>query len=351
MLTARLSGQRGVAGTTALVSVAVSVVLLTGVVGCRLVDSDGQPEAVPSARAPLPATGQPAGPSTSASTGADSLCHPPPPLPPAELADLAARTGNTPPVSLPDSTPAAPALSLLAGAIVARACDGNVGGSTYDFVQLQQWAADSSVQGGRATSSIVLFQEQRWRAVNGSGRVVSTRHPGTGQPSSGSDSSDVRYQAGELLAVIPATDPAKRDEIPPPIATDPAELAEQFDTAQPRRMGPQSVLRAYADLAGWHTTTLQQRRAILTVLATTDGLRHHPTVTDRAGRTGVGVSVDSNQGDTRDLLILHPATGQLLAYEHAILGNRTQRITAPRVENYVLYLAHTTATSTEGPPR
>ena len=336
---------------TAVTAVVASVVLLVGVVACRLVDPDGQSEAVPSTGTPFPATASSPGPSTSASTAADGLCHPPLPLAPAELLDLARRTGSTAPVSLPASTPAAPALSLLSGAIVATSWDRDVAGSVYDFVQLHQWAADTTIQDGRATSSIVLFQEQRWRATDGSGRVASSRYPGTGQPPSGPDSSDVRYRPGELRAVIPATDPANTAEPPPPIATEPAELAEQFNTHQPRLMGPQSVLRAYADLAGWHTTTVQIRRAILTVLATTDGLRYHPSVIDRAGRTGVGVSVDSDHGDTRDLLILHPATGQILAYEHAVLGNRTQRTAAPRVENYILYLAHTTTASTETFPR
>jgi hypothetical protein len=346
-MTARSPGQGRIAAAAGV----VSAVLLVGVVGCHLADPDRQAEAVPSARAPLPATASPPGPSTSTSADPDSLCHPPLPLAPAELADVGGRTGNTTPVSLPASTPAAPALSLLSGAILATRCDRDVAGSVYDFVQLQQWAADTTIRDGRATSSIVLFQEERWRAADGSGRVASTRYPGTRPPPSGPDSSDVRHQPGELLAVMPATDPAKRAEIPPPIATDPANLAEQFNTAQPRRMGPQSVLRAYADLAGWHTTTLQQRRAILTVLANTDGLRYHPAVADWAGRTGVGVSVDSNQGDTRDLVILHPATGQLLAYEHAVLGNRTQRTAAPRVENYVLYLAHSTTDSADVLPR
>ncbi|MET8548932.1 hypothetical protein [Micromonospora zamorensis] len=67
-------------------------------------------------------------------------------------------------------------------------------------------------------------------------------------------------------------------------------------------------------------------------------------MTDRAGRTGVGISATSD--DVRFLLILIPATGELLAYERAALtpppgSDRT----GPLVDGYHLFLVHARATS------
>ena len=67
-------------------------------------------------------------------------------------------------------------------------------------------------------------------------------------------------------------------------------------------------------------------------------------MTDRAGRTGIGVSATSD--DIRFLLILNPTTGELLAYERAALTppHGSDR-TGPLVDDYQLFLVHTRANS------
>ena len=55
-------------------------------------------------------------------------------------------------------------------------------------------------------------------------------------------------------------------------------------------------------------------------------------MTDRAGRTGVAVTVDDRRHDTRFLLVFDRATGQLLAME-------TQTVSEPvRLSAYTLFL-------------
>ncbi|MEU5934493.1 hypothetical protein [Micromonospora sp. NPDC047187] len=166
----------------------------------------------------------------------------------------------------------------------------------------------------------MLFEEHRWRADDASGRVVRSRYPGGNQPTD-----DSTYDPGELDGPIG------------PIAADPAALTAHINANQPRFLGPTAVIRGLASLLGWRTPNQAARTAILTFLNDTPGITHHASVTDRAGRTGIGVSATSD--DIRFLLILNPTTGELLAYERAALtppppgSDRT----GPLVDDYHLF--------------
>jgi hypothetical protein len=90
-----------------------------------------------------------------------------------------------------------------------------------------------------------------------------------------------------------------------------------------------------------HTGT-RVRVAATAVLRDTDGLTYHGTVTDHAGRPGIAVSAGSDNGATRDLLIVDPHTGDLLAYERTAMRDPGGLgITTPTVLTYTLYLLHT----------
>ncbi|TNH22312.1 hypothetical protein FHG89_29445 [Micromonospora orduensis] len=71
-------------------------------------------------------------------------------------------------------------------------------------------------------------------------------------------------------------------------------------------------------------------------------------MTDRAGRTGIGVSAIAIADDIRFLLILNPSNGELLAYERAAL---TPPADSDRngafVDDYHLFLVHTHTTSSD----
>ncbi|MGW3890440.1 hypothetical protein ACWD69_17260 [Micromonospora chokoriensis] len=155
-------------------------------------------------------------------------------------------------------------------------------------------ATDTTIAGNSTTARIVLFEEHRWRADDAHGRVVRSRYPGGNQPTD-----DSTHYPGELDGPIG------------PITADPAALTAHIDATQPRFLGPTAVTRGLASLLGWRTPNQAARTAILTVLSGTPGITYHGPVTDRAGRTGIGVSATS--GDIRDLLILSPTTGELLA--------------------------------------
>jgi hypothetical protein len=184
-------------------------------------------------------------------------------------------------------------------------------------------AADTTVKDGQGSTQTMFFEYQRWRADDGSGRVVTFRD--TNPQVTTSDD----YAAGGLPGAIRT-----------PLSTDPAILASQINDIQPWVMGDQAGIRATADIYGWHTPGRDQRAALLTVLADR-ALVWRGTAVDRVGRTGVAVSIDSNRGATRDLLIFDPATGQPLAYELVFLRN-PGRLTGPfpAVHDYLLYLNH-----------
>ncbi|MEU1746632.1 hypothetical protein ACWD8I_21915 [Micromonospora arida] len=197
----------------------------------------------------------------------------------------------------------------------------------FAYVHLLQWATDTTIAGNSTTTRIVLFEEQRWRADDASGRVIRSRYPTGQQPTD-----DSTYYPGELDGPIG------------PIAAEPAALNAHIDATQPRFLGPTAVIRGVASLLGWRSPHQAARTTILTVLRDTPGITYHASVTDRAGRTGIGVSATSDA--IRFLLILNPTTGELLAYERAALAPPPgSDRTGPLVDDYHLFLVHTRANS------
>jgi hypothetical protein len=148
-------------------------------------------------------------------------------------------------------------------------------------------------------------------------------------PVEGPARTDTTYRRGEI------------DEPLTRLPTDPGLLWAQFNRIQPEENGPQSALRAWSDLNAWFSPNRAQRIAALTVFSDTDALTWHGATHDRAGRPGIALSVTSDNGGTRDLLILDPRTGELLAYELTALRDPgALGITQPTVLDYHLFLAH-----------
>lgn len=243
-----------------------------------------------------PAQSPPSPSSTAASRRAVSPCPSPAALTAAQLKARAQQKLDPSPTHLPESTSARQALEAVT--VGPSGCDAIPG--RFAYVHLLQWASDTTVAGNNATTRIVLFEEQRWPADDASGRVIRSRYPRGQQPTD-----DSTYKPGELDGPIG------------PIATDPVALSAHIDATQPRFLGPTAVIRGLVSLLGWRTPNQAARTAVITVLRDTPGVAYHGSVTDRAGRTGVGVSATLD--GIRFLLILNPTTGELLAYERAAL--------------------------------
>jgi hypothetical protein len=239
-----------------------------------------------------------------------------------------------------DAPAARDALLELASAIQAQSPAADLRSGRFSFVQTAQWSLDMSASTKDGTILEVGPQLiSTWRAPDGSGKIVTT----TLQRSDIDDQSDVQalvaasahgrsqvstYVAGEMAAVVAE-----------PVPHDVDALAKALYARQPHDNGPQSAARAVADLYRASAVDREVRVAALGFLARTDGILLRGEVTDRLGRRGLAVSVDSNDGGTRDLLVLDQRTGWLLAYESMLLSPPGKLpVRAPAVFSYKLYL-------------
>ncbi|MEV6927063.1 hypothetical protein AB0M46_21520 [Dactylosporangium sp. NPDC051485] len=230
------------------------------------------------------------------------------------------------------ASPSAPgAMPWLAGGLVPAPEDASTG--QYTLISFREWAADLAGNGPRrGTVTEVVEDHTRVIAADGSGHETITRYPaGTTNPSPGAAGARTRTEH---------RDPGGfRDGIAPPISSDPDTLAAQIDVVQPWENGPFAGIRAIADTATSHVLPCRTRAAALHLLASRGG-RDGGTVTDRAGRTGTAITVDSGDGAVRDILIIDRRTGVILAYEMRLLRNPGRlKGQFPRTENYVLLLA------------
>lgn len=124
-------------------------------------------------------------------------------------------------------------------------------------------------------------------------------------------------------------------------ADDPARLRRQLETQEPSSNGPQAAVRSLAAFAQFHHFDLRQRASMLAVLAGVEGIRWRGHTTDRAGRPGFAVTIDTTfgaSGSVRDVLVLSPR-GELLSHELIAL-TPPAGVSVPRytVTSYTLYL-------------
>ncbi|MET8548931.1 hypothetical protein [Micromonospora zamorensis] len=188
---------------------------------------------------------------TAASRPIVSPCLSPAALTAAQLKARAQQKLDQAPTHLPESTPARQALEAIT--VGPSGCDAIPG--RFAYVHLLQWATDTTIAGNNATTRIVLFEEQRWRADDASGRVIRSRYPTGKRPTD-----DSTYKPGELDGPIG------------PIAADPggAQRAHRRHPAPIPRTHRRH--RGLVSLLGWRTPNQAARTAVLTVLSETPGI-------------------------------------------------------------------------------
>lgn len=232
----------------------------------------------------------------------------------------------------------APAASDVLLGLAARltTVSGTEGDGVFHYVRTKQWSLDITAgrTGQMAAAWIVPQRVELWRAADGSGRRIVTTLPAESETGAPVDdpappaATDSTLRRGGLAAAV-------HDPVP----TEPTLLAAALYAHQPKANGPKSAIRAVADLYRYTAVRREARTAVLAFLAGVPELRYHGQVTDRLGRAGVAVGVDSDQGAVRDLLIVDQDTGVLLAYESLFLKRPDAvRVRVPAVFSYVLYL-------------
>ncbi|MFI9644394.1 hypothetical protein ACIG87_30835 [Micromonospora sp. NPDC051925] len=141
--------------------------------------------------------------------------------------------------------------------------------------------------------------------------------------------SDETYRRGGL--VRPGSEPIHGDR---------AGLEQQLSTISPPENGPDSIIAGVVSLNNEHYLGHHQRQAILLILADLPGITIDTTATDIAGRTGIAVSLNRDGSTKR--LIVHPTSGELLAFQETFNACHPPRggkpCPRPGLFDYRLYL-------------
>jgi hypothetical protein len=237
-----------------------------------------------------------------------------------------------------DAGPADKALTAMADELQAGPPQ-QIPTGTFSFVRVAQWSLDMTSGDDATQVAIVPQLTELWRAADGSGKIskVTLDAQDVATPPDAAALNTLAAQRVPQVETYPAGGLAS--VVPDPLPRTVEGLEKVLYAHQPRVNGPKSAVRAVADLYRDSAVDLDVRIAALRVLAGTKGVLYRGVVTDRLGRSGIAVSVDSDNGGTRDLLVFDPRTGLLLGYESMFLRRPANLpVRVPAVFSYVLYL-------------
>ena len=207
----------------------------------------------------------------------------------------------------------------------------DVGSGRYAFVETRGWHLWSRIQNDQPVHSDVVEQRVRsWTADDGSGRTWKRVRVPLHLP----DVDDSLREPGPLmwpLRSLPADD---------------AGLERTLAIGHPVENGPAERLVAVRDAYGQMPLPPAVRAAVLRFVAATPGIRLAGRVTDRAGRPGIAVSLDSDYSGlpTRYTLIFDERDGRLLGDEEMLTTTAGKlNVPVPSVIGYTTYVdAHYT---------
>lgn len=232
----------------------------------------------------------------------------------------------TPLVYLPTGEDAPALLAQIAARTAALPDDTGTG--RYAHVQIRSWDLSISVDDERVTSTVVPQHLDRWLAADGSGRTVVTASlPG------GHQIHEDRATAGGGSSLMwPLHSLSSHDET----------LAGQLAVGHPVENGPAERIVAIEDAYLQMPIPPAVRAAMLHYLAATPGIVVTGQVTDRAGRHGIGFSLDSAYSGlpTRYTLIIDPDDGRLLGSEDMLTTTAGGlNVPIPSVIGYTVFLS------------
>lgn len=257
-----------------------------------------------------------------------------------------ARRGVTvamPPSTAPSTKPTTDErLLTIAERITAAPGDDTFG--RYEYRHSRTWMLTSTGRPAPRPMTTAVFSrdDRRWVASDASGTVTAVE-VGPDYTLAGADpdyrSTDTEFTRNRAVTT---THPARElgGSITGPIPTDPLVLARSLAAVDPTRTGPEATIIDVQDLFAARYVPPPARATVLRVLADVPGLEFHDQVTDRLGRTGIAVSLETDTSDApalRHSLIIDPATGQLLAYEQRLTA-REPDLKVPAGQIYLYHL-------------
>ena len=207
----------------------------------------------------------------------------------------------------------------------AAALPDDAGRGRYVHMRTSSWSLWTRIgPGDEPVSSRVVPEEiESWTAPDGSGL-------------------ERRTTDGELEVTRPG--PGERGFMwaPDSLSADLATLGRQLEQGHPTSNGPAERIAAIGDLAKSQPVTPTVRAALLRYLASTPGLMLLGEVSDRAGRDGVAVALDSDYSGlmSRYTVIVDRANGKILALEETLTTDAGKlNVRVPSVISYDLVLA------------
>jgi hypothetical protein len=207
------------------------------------------------------------------------------------------------------------------------------GTATAFTVGWREWALSTRIDGEQVTSAVVPLQVSLTREADGSAELVRR----TSEPEFPDQASRERWVDAGRPAARPVTVAHQRwgpGGFSPEAARlpdDPARLLPALSQGHPiAELGDAEVLVAIAD--AYRSTLLSpaQQAALFAFAAGRPGLEALGNVTDRAGRRGYALSVESDYSGlpTRYTAIFDPVSGRLLDVEQ-ILTRSAGRLNVP----------------------
>ncbi|GAB3279117.1 hypothetical protein GCM10027589_05540 [Actinocorallia lasiicapitis] len=198
----------------------------------------------------------------------------------------------------PGQVSAGPVLNGLAAKARAQP---SAGAGAYSYILNRGWALQTRVAGSAASVGVERSAET-WATAEGEGEIRTRRH---------GKREIIKTKAGEAFYDVST------------LSGDPKLLARQLAVGHPVANGPAERLIAVTDLLSSQILPPALQAALLKVLAAEEALVFQGDVTDRLGRRGIAIGVDSAFGGlpTRYTLIFDSRTGALLAEEKALTGS------------------------------
>jgi hypothetical protein len=228
----------------------------------------------------------------------------------------------TPPLLQPLGPPTGPARPVLEQAAVAALNLSPPGDGTHAHVRIASWYLSTEVSGGQARSEIIPAVTERWTGPDGATTVARSE-------GDGATAEVERYAPGEYGTVVAADLPAE-----------PAALRDALLGNEQVPDGPELLDDAEGILRAGPLTPAQLS-TLWGALALQPDLQVFGPVTDRAGRQGVAVGLDTDYGGlpSRLLLLLDPATGRPLGNEEILTTDPgLLNVAIPSVIGYEAYL-------------
>jgi hypothetical protein len=166
--------------------------------------------------------------------------------------------------------------------------------TAYAYVRKREWRLAPEKAGHPPPSRVIPTVTESWLRADGSGRVVS----------------------GGASVEVPAAHPL------PALSPNRAVLARLLGMASPASVPSARQFVALTSLSGTEPIPSLVEAGILRLLALIPGVSYSGGVTDRDGRPGIGVSVESSETglDVLYTLIFNQSTGQLLEADQTLDG-------------------------------